>query len=382
MKKMKIVMATDYPIGGEKIDGGVQAVSSYIVNGLKKIEEVDLSIITFRSNISEPEEAIEDGIRIHVLPRAKRGGNLTFYRSDFKSFMACVNQIKPDLIHAQDASVEGYLASKSGYPSMVTFHGMISEDAKYRATFKDRMRFRLISWIAERYCVKSPNPKILISPYVKRHYGDRLKGKCVHIPNPIKNKFYEVVRQEEPGRILYAGKLIRRKGITDLIQALGTLDKSLEFRLFLAGALNDEAYVNQIKLLIKQLKLEDRVEFLGLINETQILEEFSKASMLVLPSYQETAPMVIQQAMAAKVAVAATRICGVPDQLENGDCGLLFEAGDIEGCRQQIHKLITDQEFRNNLVERAYIKAKNTFYADKVVAETVDFYKSVLGWSP
>lgn len=79
MKKMKIVMVIDYFIGGEKIDGGVQVVFSYIVNGLKKIEEVDLSIIIFCFNIFELEEVIEDGICIYVLFRVKWGGNFIFY---------------------------------------------------------------------------------------------------------------------------------------------------------------------------------------------------------------------------------------------------------------------------------------------------------------
>ena len=377
MKKIKVVMVADFPVGGERIDGGVQAVSSYIVNGLKAIDDVDLSIVSFRSGMAEPVTVHEGHIPVYLLPRAPMG-NITFYRRDLRSFLECLDKIKPDLIHSQGATVEGYLSAKSGYPCVITFHGIIGEDAKYKATLRERFRFKLISWIAERYCVQSPCHKILISPYVQRYYGKQLKGVCRDISNPIKADFYTLESRKEPGRILFAGKLIRRKGVLNLIKALGLVNRSVDFNLVLAGALDDEAYVREIKDEIAVLGIQNRVTFLGLIDEKRVLEEFSKAAILVLPSYQETAPMVIQQAMAARVAVLATEICGVPDQLEKGDLGLMYHPDDLETCARHLNRLLTDTAFRSALIERAHARALRDFHVDAVVKATVDLYHEVL----
>ena len=370
-------MVADYPVGGEKIDGGVQAVSSYIVGGLMKVPDIEISIVSFRSGLSAPTQLTEGNITIHLLPRAPRG-NITFYKADFRSFMNCVDRIKPDLIHSQGATVEGYLSAKSGYPCIITFHGIIGEDAKYKSSFKERLRFKLISWIAERYCVRSSCAKILISPYVQRYYGSKLKGVCRDIANPIKNEFYQLPVDKEKGRILFAGKLIQRKGVLNLVKAIGAIDRSIEFQLVLAGALDDKAYVQEIKNTIASLGIQDRVSILGLIDERRVLEEFSKASILVLPSYQETAPMVIQQAMAARVAVLATHVCGVPDQLDDGRLGLMYEPDDLATCSRHLAKLLTDDQFRIDMVEKAHEKAVQKFHVDSVVEATVALYQSVL----
>jgi glycosyltransferase involved in cell wall biosynthesis len=124
--------------------------------------------------------------------------------------------------------------------------------------------------------------------------------------------------------------------------------------------------------------MQDRVHFLGLLDQARLIEEFRNASMLVLPSYQETAPMVVQQAMAAKVPVVATNICGIPDQLENGRCGLLFEPGDVESMARNIALLLSDRARRDQIVTAAYLKACAEFDVQKVAAATIDFYESVL----
>lgn len=377
---IKVLMVADYPVGGEQIDGGVQAVSAYIVNGLKKRQDIKLTVLSFKSGINEIRRISENGVNVYQLPRANRG-HLSFFNKDFMLFQKALEEIKPDLIHAQGATMEGYVACRSGLPTVVTFHGIIGEDAKYKSTFKERLRFRIISWVAERYCVKHNGPKILISPYVARYYGNRLKGKCIDIANPIHDSFYRLPEEKQTGRILYAGKIIRRKGVLDLVKALSCLPSDLDFSLHLAGAPDDQEYVNLIKEEIKRGNLEERIKFLGLINENRVLEEFSKASILALPSYQETAPMVIQQAMAAGVVVLATDVCGVPDQLDGGKLGRLFPPGDVESCAMHLKELLSDETSMAALARKARIKAQKDYHVDSVVAKTIALYQETVGAS-
>ena len=164
-----------------------------------------------------------------------------------------------------------------------------------------------------------------------------------------------------------------------MIKAAAEVDSAVDFKLVLAGALDDQIYIDEIKATIAEHQLESRVEFLGLLNEAQVLEEFAKAAILALPSYQETAAMVIQQAMASHTAVLATEICGVPDQLEGGRCGMMFKPGDYKACANQLTVLLTDEGFKREMVARAYEKACNHYHVDKVVEKTLAFYKTLLG---
>ena len=114
----------------------------------------------------------------------------------------------------------------------------------------------------------------------------------------------------------------------------------------LAGSLDNTEYVAEVKRAVAQQGLSDCFVFKGLLNETEVLDEFSRCALLVLPSYQETAPMVIQQAMACGVPVVATRICGVPDQVTDGVTGLLYEPHDVKTLAGHLERLLKDGDLR------------------------------------
>jgi glycosyltransferase involved in cell wall biosynthesis len=193
----------------------------------------------------------------------------------------------------------------------------------------------------------------------------------------VNGKFYDLQRSEVPGRILFAGRLIPRKGVTDLLNAFAAIRRRVDARLVLAGSLSDEAYVRRLKEQVRKLDIETDVEFLGLLRERELLDEFSRASVLVLPSYQETAPMAIQQAMAASVPVVATNICGVPYQIDHGRTGFLFAPGDVSALAEHVVQLISNGSTRTRMANEARKKAVSEYRAEQVAAQTLAVYRAV-----
>ncbi len=374
---LRVAMIADYPFGKSTVDGGVQAVSTYLARELVRSGRVDLRVISFSKMVTRATPVADGDVQGILLPE-HRFSHLTRFRRTLKDVAAVLADLRPDLVHGQGAGIEGYAAVRSGIPSVVTFHGIIAEDAKYMSSLRSRARLMLQSKIAEDYCVRFASHTILISPYVRRYYGDDLAGTSRHVPNPTTRDFFGVDSRGEGARLLFAGRLIPRKGVLDLIRAVGQLSPELRVSVRLAGSQSDAQHVAELKKCIAVLGMQDRVHFLGLLDQAQLLEEFRNASMLVLPSYQETAPMVVQQAMAAKVPVVATNICGIPDQLENGSCGLLFEPGDVESMARNIALLLSDRARRDQMVTAAHSKACAEFDVQKVAAATIDFYESVL----
>lgn len=376
-RRIKVAMIGDYPRDLNAIDGGVQAVTAYLVTELSRMPEIDLHVVTFDSRMGAPERLLRDDFTQYLLP-TQRLGAMTRWHLDFRSLRRCLQGIEPDVVHAQGAGVDGFLAVRNRWPCVVTFHGMIGEDAKYTSGFVARTRLRLQSMTAEKYCARNADRTILISPYVKEYYGALLRNPSRFIPNPVRQSFYDVRRLDVPGRILFAGRVIPRKGVTDLLNAFAAVRRQADARLVLAGSLSDAGYVSRARELARALEVEEHVEFRGLLKEDELLDEFSRASMLVLPSYQETAPMVVQQSMAASVPVVATRICGLPYQVEHGRTGFLFEPGDVEALADHMTRLIEDEGLRRNMAGAARARAEADYRADRVAAQTVEVYEELL----
>ena len=125
--------------------------------------------------------------------------------------------------------------------------------------------------------------------------------------------------------ILFAGQVGERKGVGDLLQALGRPNlRELEWHLTIAGGGEIDTY----RQLAQQLGIAERVTFLGWVDLDQVSRQMRTADIFVLPSYQEGLPMAIIEAMANALPVVSTPVGSIPDMIRDGETGLLVPAGD------------------------------------------------------
>lgn len=187
-------------------------------------------------------------------------------------------------------------------------------------------------------------------------------------------------RTPERLRLLFAGRIIKRKGVLDLVRAIARNPGAVS-KLVLAGNAPDRAYESAVRQEVNQLGLAGRVEFAGLLDDAALLDQFARAKALVLPSYQETAPMVVQQAMAAGLTVVASRICGVPYQVQHDATGLLFDAGDVDQLAALRGRLGDDPSLSQRLGDAAKFMAIARYHASTVARATCSTYRAVLARS-
>jgi glycosyltransferase involved in cell wall biosynthesis len=301
----------------------------------------------------------------------------TLFRRQIYQFQSMVSDVKPDLIHAHGSDAAGFLAVKSRQRAVVTVHGVLSECAKYHTDPVRRIRDLLQSRLTERYVIGRANHILAISPYVARYYGNLLRGTIHNVPNPVAQSFFDVRRNPTKGRVLFAGRISVGKGLLDLVRAVSRIPDAVE-RVVMAGSVPEREFESRLRYEIGESGLANRFEFVGLLNETALLEEFARAAVLVLPSYQETAPMVIQQAMAARVPVVATSVGGVPDMIEDKISGLLVNPGDVEGLASALQRIAIDSDLPEMLSTAARAKAERLFRADQVAKATLKVYQRVL----
>lgn len=374
-QRLKVMMLGEYPARPDSIDGGVAAVVTYLSEALAARDDVELHGVRVQGVHGGDGKGF--AYPVHDI-RKSSFGLLSAYVAQRRRLDELVREIKPDIIHAQGADLPGYLALRSRIPAVVTVHGMVGEDARFKSRLRERARGTLTSWLIEKPTVRAARSVVLISPYVSSYYGKMLRGRIFDIANPVSNRYFEVKRNPLPGRMLYAGRVIPRKGVLELVRAVAAMPESLQPKLVIAGALTDRVYEQAVRKAISDTNTDSRFELKGLLGEAQLLREFESAQSLVLPSFQETAPMVIQQAMASGIPVVASRICGIPYQVQEGVSGFLVEPGDVEGLRTQLSKLLADPSLAQRFGENARATARTSYVASAVAQATVDAYRATL----
>lgn len=387
---MRVAIVGSYPLDNSRIEGGVQSAFVYLVNGLRQIDELNLHILTFGGrSLQQPERLLQEGLTIHLLPPFPRFE----LAKNFRTYQAVLNrelaQIRPDVVHAQDATDHAYVALRSGYPAVVTVHGVRREDGKYVGSWRVRLRNAIYSLLIERSIMRNTRHLIAISRYVTTYYAKLLRPdvQVYHVPNAIDAAFFELTKNAtgtEAGAsptILFAGRVIPRKRPLDLVQAFARIAPQVpSAQLRIAGEYNSEKeYAGAIRQVIQNAGLAGRVHLLGPLPEAEVLAEFAACDVLVLPSAQETTPMVIAQAMAAAKPVVATPVGGVAEMVSDGETGCLVNVGDIDGLANALLCLLQDRLLRARLGQAAYQFAAENYRADAVARRTYDVYQKIAG---
>ena len=131
--------------------------------------------------------------------------------------------------------------------------------------------------------------------------------------------------------------------------------KSLpDLRLTLVGDGPDrEALLDQARA----LDLSEAVEFAGYLSQTEVAALLAYADCLVLPSFAEGVPVVLMEAMAARLPVIATRVGGVSELVEDGVSGLLVPPGDVASLTQAIKQVMKSDRAAMGQAGRAAVEA-------------------------
>lgn len=378
----RVAMVGDYPIDGSRIWGGVEAAFAYLVRELARMDDLDLHVITLgKPALTRLHGDERHSATLHVLPKFPR---FEFARN-FRTYQGCLNrtlaEIKPDVVHAQGATDHAYTALRSGYPTVITVHGVQSEDGKYQGTFLKRARQSIYARLIERYNLSHTRHLIAIGRYVVDYFRDQLRpeAQVYYIPNAIDESYFHLAGMGNGRTILYAGRVIRRKRTLDLVRAFAAVASRIpSAQLRVAGETDsDPAYAEQVRREIIDSGLGDCVRLLGGLPEEAIRREFAACAVLALPSIQETTPMVIAQAMAACKPVVATPVGGVTEMVRAGETGFLVPVGDVDNLAEALLCLLGDPALRARMGQAGRDFAIENYLAANVAQRTREVYSRI-----
>jgi glycosyltransferase involved in cell wall biosynthesis len=167
-------------------------------------------------------------------------------------------------------------------------------------------------------------------------------------------------------RILFVSRLIMRKGLQFLIEAVPDIlqQANSPFEIKVVGDGPDKEKLLQQ---IEQFGVAEKFRFCGYIDHGKLPEYYLDADIFVLPSLAEGMPNVVLEAMGSGLPVVATRVPGSEELIHHGENGYLVAPSDSQSLAQAIISLINDRVLRKRMGKQS--KEIVSQYTWKSIAE-------------
>lgn len=169
-------------------------------------------------------------------------------------------------------------------------------------------------------------------------------------------------------KLIQVSSFREQKDQLTIIRSLVYLPEKV--KLLLVG---DGPLIEDNKKLVEELKLSNRVVFLG--NRYDIPELMNYADIAILSSHWEGFGLAVLEGMAAKKPVIASDVDGVREIVEG--YGLLFEQGNEKELAKHIISLINDQEYYNKIALQCFNRAKG-YDISKMVDKYIEVYDELI----
>lgn len=275
---------------------------------------------------------------------------------------------KPDIIHAAgaEANFHATLAARlAGFNKVICEEiGIPSHTAKaqfvFRILYKFSSKVIAISRAVETYLVNSK---------------EVTKSKVELIYNPI-NEFEDIKSQHDREKLLFSvvARLEPVKNVSLLIDAfseIARVNPSANLKVIGDGSLR-ESLTKQVE----DFKLSENVTFCGFLPNPHT--ELYKSSFFVLPSFFEGFGIACIEAVQAGNIVICTDSGGIPEFINDGQQGFLFNPRDRSSLVAAIQKAINlTEDEKLNMVHSAQERVKSMFSPRKYVNQLNDLYKSI-----
>ena len=156
--------------------------------------------------------------------------------------------------------------------------------------------------------------------------------------------------------MLFVGRLVRRKGLAELVSAFEIVSKSVpDSRLVIVG---DGPFRSELQALVARSPARDRVELKGMLTGRPLYDEYASCDVFVMPSKTTSVDtegfgMVFLEAAYFSRPAVGTRSGGIPEAVVDGETGLLVEQDDVQGLALKIVTLLSDAALSQRLGRRA-----------------------------
>jgi len=323
--------------------GGAEVAVKEITD---RIKNIDFDMVTMRFDEKDLSEERIGNINVHRINSSKR-------LFPFKAFLFARRLHRKNRYDA----IWSIMAAYAGFAAL--FFKMRFPSIKYILTLQEgdpieyiKKKVRFVYPFFRRIFLKAD-----VIQVISNYLGDfarsmEYKGRIEVIPNGVdvgkfKNHESRIMNQDKV-TLITTSRLVEKNGVGDIIEALKYLPENVSLKILGIGPLE-----NDLKLKIKNWKLEGRVEMLGFVEQSQIPIHLHNADIFIRPSLSEGMGNSFIEAMAAGLPVITTPVGGIVDFLKDGETGLFCEVKSPKSIAEQVKKLIDNPELKTKLIENA-----------------------------
>jgi len=329
----------------------------------------------------------------------KKGGNLFSF-----SLMRALNRAKDlDMIHLHTLKRLGGIARKvarrRGIPYVISLHGghydvPEEEFADVVAPLKGTVEWgRLLGlWVGSRRVLDDADAILCVGDEERRLTQDKFPEKRVEfLPNGVDTRRFASGdgagfrrRFNIPGNarvLLTVGRIDPQKNQLAAVQALENLKgEHPDLHLLLIGHVTNARYLEEIRARVEAGGLEESVTIIeGLDGLTgDIVDAYHAADIFMLPSVHEPFGIVILEAWAAGLPVAAARVGGVPAFVEDGENGLLFDPTRPADFTGVLGLLVGDRSLGDRLAPAGRRTVREEYDWTRVTERLIRIYEEVI----
>lgn len=335
--------------------------------------EIEVHVISCTRKPMTTPEKLAENIWFHQPLVPHLGWGRTFFLGCAMAARRVIRFIQPDIVHGQgterDCGVSMMLAPE--LPKVLTIHGHMERIAE----IVEAKPFSYY-WMAknlEKLAVKHADGVISITNYTKQRLAGKAKATWV-VPNAVDQSFFEINSPGNGGLILCVASMSRWKRQLELIHALDPIISQLDRRVVFLGGGIESVYG---QLVMSEISKRPWCNYAGTASRAELKDWLYNASLLILPSIEDNCPMVILEAMAAGVPVAASSIGGIPDLIENRETGYLFDPHDPDSIRRSVLQWKSEGEKGSNIATMAKSSARRRFHPREIAKEHLKIYEQL-----
>ena len=198
------------------------------------------------------------------------------------------------------------------------------------------------------------------------------ENKIEALHNFINIEDYNVTIEDE-GYALYYGRIIKEKGVLNLIKAFKNIKNS---KLYIAG---DGPDIEKVKKYIHENNMDDTVKLLGYLNSSQVKEYVRKARFIVVPSiWYENCPYSVLETLAMGKPIIGSNLGGIPELVKDNETGLIYKYNSVIELEEKMNDLLNNKEKAVQFGKNAKEIAKKDFSKDEYYDKIIKIYKGVI----
>lgn len=295
------------------------------------------------------------------------------YRRESRGVARLCEELRPDVVHTHGRRVDvlgGTAARRAGFPTVATVHGAIGGSLKNRLYMRVQHRALRRSGAVVAVSVVIAEKLRASGVPASRIYMVRNAWSPTSAPTSRDEARAELGVRTDGAVLGWVGRLSPEKAVDVFLNALPALTEHE----VTAVVIGEGSELESARRQAERLGISDRVRFCGAVTDAARL--FSAIDCLVLSSHTEGTPMVLLEAMSARVPIVATRVGGVPDVISEREARLV-PAADPPALAEAIRDVLRDPEAAASRADAAERRLHREFGVEGWLKEYDAIYRTI-----